>query len=116
MSVALGPQSTGLGKMVQEPRARFKVAKWRVFCHSAGLQNHPARFKQFSSDSTLQWPLPTKMPELCGLSCPKTRITADSKRHKQPEKSSDKTNIGGHSRQNCSNLARDGETTRFVAS
>ena len=46
----------------------------------------------------------------------KTRITADPKRQKQPEKSSDKTNKGGHSRQNCSNLARDGETTRFVAS
>ena len=46
----------------------------------------------------------------------KTRITADPKRQKQPEKSSDKTNKGGHSRQNCSNLARDGETIRFVTS
>lgn len=31
-------------------------------------------------------------------------------------KAQNKTNKGGHSRQNCSNLARDGETTRSVAS
>jgi hypothetical protein len=24
----------------------FEMAKWRVFCHSAGLQISPARFKQ----------------------------------------------------------------------
>ena len=30
-ALALGPRSTGLGKMVQEPRTRFKVAKWGVF-------------------------------------------------------------------------------------
>ena len=29
----LGFWSTGLGKVVQEPRARFEVAKWGVFCH-----------------------------------------------------------------------------------
>ena len=49
-ALALGPQSTGLGKMVQEPRAKFKVAKWRVFCHSAWLQISPARFRQVYSD------------------------------------------------------------------
>ena len=31
-------------------RAGFKVAKWRVFCHSAWLQISPARFKQVYSD------------------------------------------------------------------
>jgi hypothetical protein len=31
MSGALGSRSTDLRKMVQEPRAGFKVAKWRVF-------------------------------------------------------------------------------------
>ena len=44
-AVALGSRSTGLGKMVQEPRARFKVAKWGVFCHSAWLQSRPTRLK-----------------------------------------------------------------------
>ena len=28
-------------------RARFKVAEWRVFCHSAWLQINPARLKCF---------------------------------------------------------------------
>ncbi len=32
-ALALGPQSMGLGKVVQEPRARFYGAKWGVFCH-----------------------------------------------------------------------------------
>jgi hypothetical protein len=32
-AVALGSRSTGLGKMVQEPRAGFHVAKWGVFRH-----------------------------------------------------------------------------------
>ena len=32
-AVTLGSRSTGLGKMVQEPQARFYVAKWGVFCH-----------------------------------------------------------------------------------
>jgi hypothetical protein len=31
-------------------RAGFKVAKWRVFCHSAWLQISPARVKQVYSD------------------------------------------------------------------
>ena len=49
-ALALDPRSTGLRKMVQEPRASFKVAKWGVFCHSAGLQISPALFKQVYSD------------------------------------------------------------------
>ena len=32
-AVVLGSRSTDLGKIVQEPQARFKVAKWGVFCH-----------------------------------------------------------------------------------
>jgi hypothetical protein len=32
-SMGHGPRATGLGKMVQEPRARLKVSKWGVFCH-----------------------------------------------------------------------------------
>jgi hypothetical protein len=28
-----GSRSMGLGKMVQEPWARFDVSKWGVFCH-----------------------------------------------------------------------------------
>ena len=48
-----GSQSTGLGKMVQEPRARFHVAKWGVFCHSAWLQISPARFKFVYSDNAI---------------------------------------------------------------
>ena len=49
-AVALGSRSTGLGKMVQEPRAKFKVAKWGVFGHWASLQISPAHFKQVYSD------------------------------------------------------------------
>ena len=54
-ALALGSRSTGLGKMVQEPRAGFHVAKWGVFCHSAWLQISPARFKQVYSDKALNW-------------------------------------------------------------
>ena len=32
-ALALGPQSTGLGQVVQQPRAGFHVAKWGVFRH-----------------------------------------------------------------------------------
>jgi len=46
-ALALGSRSTGLGKMVQEPRAGFYVAEWGVFCHSAWLQISPARLKCF---------------------------------------------------------------------
>ena len=49
-ALALGSRSTGLGKMVQEPRAGFHVAKWGVFFHSAWLQISPALFKQVYSD------------------------------------------------------------------
>jgi hypothetical protein len=35
-------------------RAGFKIAEWRVFCHSAWLQISPARFKQVCSDSASQ--------------------------------------------------------------
>ena len=43
---ALGSQSSGLGGMVEEPRARFHVAEWGVFCHLRILQIHPARFNR----------------------------------------------------------------------
>jgi len=58
-ALALGSRSTGLGKMVQEPRAGFKVAEWRIFCHSAWLQISPARFKQVYSDSASDSPIST---------------------------------------------------------
>ena len=50
-AVALGSRSTGLGGMVQQPRAGFEVAKWGTFCHSAWLQISPARLQQVYSDS-----------------------------------------------------------------
>ena len=31
----VGARSTDLGKVVQEPRASFNAAEWRVFCHQA---------------------------------------------------------------------------------
>ena len=52
-TLVLGSRSTGLSKMVQEPRAGFHVAKWRAFCHTARLQISPARFKQVYPDSAL---------------------------------------------------------------
>ena len=51
-AVVLGSRSSGLGKVVQEPRAGFKVAKWRVFYHLARLQSHPTRLKKVYSDKT----------------------------------------------------------------
>ena len=42
----LGFWSTGLGKMVQEPRARFPVTEWGMFCHLRILKIHPARFNR----------------------------------------------------------------------
>ena len=51
-AVVLGSRSTGLGKMVKEPQARFKVAKWGVFCDTARLRNYPAQLKLALSDST----------------------------------------------------------------
>ena len=32
-ALVLGSWSKGLGNMVQEPQARFHVAKWGVICH-----------------------------------------------------------------------------------
>ena len=40
--------------MVQESRAGFHVAEWRVFCHTERLRDHPARLKLVLSDSTFQ--------------------------------------------------------------
>jgi hypothetical protein len=51
-AVVLGSRSTGLGKMVKEPQARFKVAKWGVYCHTARLQIHPAGLKKFCMTET----------------------------------------------------------------
>jgi len=51
-ALVLGSRSTGLGGMVEEPRARFHVAKWRAFCHTKGLRNSPPRLKLVWSDST----------------------------------------------------------------
>ena len=51
--MALDSRSTGLGKMVQKPRARFHVAEWGVFCPSARLRNHTARLKLVLTDSAL---------------------------------------------------------------
>ena len=62
MGLALGSRSTGLGKMVQEPRARFHVAEWGVFCHTERLRNRPPRLKLVLSDSTRL--------QLCGLHPP----------------------------------------------
>jgi hypothetical protein len=48
--MVLGSRSTGLGTMVQEPRAKFKVTKWGVFCHPKMLQSDPAHFEQVHCD------------------------------------------------------------------
>ena len=37
-ALALGPRSVGLGKVVQEPRARFHVAKWGGFVIKTGYK------------------------------------------------------------------------------
>ena len=64
-ALVLGSRSTGLSTTVQEPRARFYVVKWGVFFHSMTLQNHPARFNQVYSDSTLAKPIhaPAQPPQ-----------------------------------------------------
>ena len=49
----LGSQSTGLSKMLQEPRARFLIAKYLGSVLSfMDAKTHPARYKQVYSDST----------------------------------------------------------------
>ena len=52
--LALGARSIDLGKVAQEPRARFHVAEWGVFCHTARLRNSPLRLKLVLSDSALR--------------------------------------------------------------
>jgi len=61
-TLALGSRSTGLGGMVEEPRARFHVPEWGVFCHTARLRNSPPRLKLVLSDRTLS---STKKMETC---------------------------------------------------
>ena len=36
--------------MVQEPRTRFHVPEWGVFCHTERLRNRPLRLKLVLSD------------------------------------------------------------------
>ena len=45
-ALALGPQSTGLGKMVQEPRAKFKAARCTVLCNlpKIGIDHKTIKF------------------------------------------------------------------------
>jgi len=50
-ALALVSRSTGLGGMVEEPRARFHVAEWGVFSHTARLRNSPIRLKFVLSDN-----------------------------------------------------------------
>ena len=52
-ALALGSRATGLGKMVQKPRARFHLPEWGVFCHTARLRNRPPHLELVSSDSTV---------------------------------------------------------------
>jgi hypothetical protein len=61
-ALVLGSRFPGLGKMVQEPRARFHVPEWRVFCYTERLRNRPPRLKLVLSDSTRL--------QLCGLHPP----------------------------------------------
>lgn len=50
-AVALGSRSTGLGTMVQEPRAGFHVAKWGVFCYHESRQSSLLCLQLVSSDT-----------------------------------------------------------------
>ena len=52
----LGSRSKGLDKWVRGHRARFKVARCRVFCHWSRLQSRPDRFKLFA---LMWWMAPT---------------------------------------------------------
>ena len=51
-ALVLGSRSMGLGKVVQEPRAKFHVARCRVFHHTARLRNRTPRLKFVLSDSS----------------------------------------------------------------
>ena len=46
IGVAQKVKATGLSKMVQEPRARFKVAKWGVLCNlpKIGIDHKTIKF------------------------------------------------------------------------
>ena len=57
-ALVLGSRSTGLGKVVQEPRARFHVARWGVFCHQGQVTKPPAPSQVSLSDSTVSLDLP----------------------------------------------------------
>jgi len=48
--------------MVEEPRTRFHVPEWGVFCHTERLRNRPAWLKLVLSDSTRQGQA-AQMPE-----------------------------------------------------
>ena len=63
--LALGSRSTGLGKMVQEPRARFHVPEWGVFCHTARLRDRPARLKLVLSASARRNALQERATKYC---------------------------------------------------
>ena len=54
-----GPRQDG-----QEPRARFHVAEWGVFCHTERLRDHPARLKLVLSDSTARRVILTKPSQI----------------------------------------------------
>jgi hypothetical protein len=45
-AVVLGSRSTGLGKMVKEPQARFYVARCRVLCNlpKIGIDHKTIKF------------------------------------------------------------------------
>ena len=64
-ALVLGSRSTGLGKMVQEPRARFHVPEWGVFCHTARLRDRPARLKLVLSASTRRNALQERATKYC---------------------------------------------------
>ena len=53
IALVLGSRPTGLGGMVEEPRAGFHVPEWGVFCHTERLRDHPARLNLVLSDSAL---------------------------------------------------------------
>ena len=57
-ALVLGSRSPGLSKIVQEPRARFHVARWGVFCHQGQVTKPPAPSQVSLSDSTVSLDLP----------------------------------------------------------
>ena len=81
-ALVLGSRSTGLGGMVEEPRARFHVARWGVFCHTARLRNSPPRLKLVLSDRTFFIPKRNR-PTLFALT--KLKWKTNTKRHSQTD-------------------------------